>query len=110
MVIPYLLCSILYSGYISRVKNLCESAKSAEKLISYDLTIAFWQGSCVFTSTDLGSQVLLLRIDQPLQSSQMFDAHKSIWYTNIHSCGESIFLVKVWFRDVPTLVGGGGWY
>ena len=49
MVIPYLLCSILYSGYISRVKNLCESAKSAEKLISYDLTIAFWQGSCVFT-------------------------------------------------------------
>ena len=39
---------------ILRVKNLCELAKSAEKFTLCDLTIAFWQGSCVFTSNNLG--------------------------------------------------------
>ncbi len=36
------------------VKNLCEWAKSAENLTLCDLTIAFWQGSCVFSSNNLG--------------------------------------------------------
>ncbi len=50
---------------ISRKFNLC------------NLTIAFWQGSCVFTSTNLGFAILLLRIDQPLQSSHINNARKT---------------------------------
>ncbi len=30
-----------------------------------NLTIAFWQGLCAFTNTNLGLAILLLRIDQP---------------------------------------------
>ncbi len=40
-------------------------------------TIEFWQGLCVFTSNDLGLRILLLRIDQPSQSLQMFDARET---------------------------------
>ncbi len=40
-----------------------------------------WQGSCVFTSTNLGFAILLLRIDQPSQSFAhiclMFAKHSS---------------------------------
>ncbi len=41
-----------------------------------NLTIAFWQGSCVFTSNNSGLRILLLQIDQPSQRSHMFDARK----------------------------------
>ena len=44
-------------------EKLLQMVKSAEKLTFYDLTIAFWQGSCVFTSF-LGFAILL-QIDQP---------------------------------------------
>ena len=41
-----------------------------------NLAIAFWQGSCVFTSNQV-LQILLLQIVQPSQSLQMFDARKT---------------------------------
>ena len=53
------------------MKNLCESAKSAANLTLCDLTIAFWQGSCVFTSNNVRFAILLLRIGQPSQNSHM---------------------------------------
>ncbi len=54
-----------------------ENLVSAENLTFCDRTISFWQGLCVITSTSLGFTILLLRIDQPSQSSHMFDARKT---------------------------------
>ncbi len=41
--------SLPYYKNILLAKNLCESAKSAKNWTLCDLTIAFWQGSCIFT-------------------------------------------------------------
>ena len=50
-------------------KKLLRLSQISRKPDPLQSTIAFWQGSCVFTSTNLGFAILLLRIDQ---SSHMF--------------------------------------
>ncbi len=69
MVLVYLLLE-----YFAGEKPLRMSQISRKCNPLRDLTIAFWQGSCVFTSNNLGFADF---IEQPSQNSQMFDARKT---------------------------------
>ena len=58
------------------------------------LTIAFWQGSCVFIIT-LGFAILLLQIDQPSQNLHMLAKHSSNTVT-VRSVVIMVVGLQVW--------------
>ncbi len=73
LLLGYGKCTVLLEYFAG--ENLYECAKSAEKLTLCDLTIAFWQGSCVFTSTNFGFAILLSNSRKVCII--MFDTHKT---------------------------------